>query len=167
MFYAQQAKEIAVEQNNIHDKAEAMYYESFALTNKGLIDSSLKIVTECLQLLPKINDRVLLANVLNQKGRCFMRKSQYKEAIEMGYQVIDESEKAGNVLLQIKGKTLIGWAYLEMGQTKEALEWHLKALHTTNDTLLLEKYAIIYANLALNYGGLNRRDSSFTISKKQ
>jgi len=53
-------------------------------------------------------------------------------------------KKNNDVLLQVKGKTLIGWAYLEMGQLKEALSWHLKALHTTTDTLLLEKYAILF-----------------------
>jgi len=89
-----------------------------------------------------------------------MRKNQYKEAIEMGYQVIDKAEKGKDILLQIKGKTLIGWAYLEIGQTNEALSWHLKALKTTNDTMLLEKYGILFANLALNYSSLGKSDSS-------
>jgi tetratricopeptide (TPR) repeat protein len=89
-----------------------------------------------------------------------MRKNQYKEAIDMGYQVIDKAEKGRDILLQMKGKTLIGWAYLEMGQTNEALSWHLKALKTTSDTVLLEKYGILFANLALNYRGLGKTDSS-------
>jgi len=64
-------------------------------------------------------------------------------------------------LLQIKGKTLIGWAYLEMGQTKEALNRHLAAFRTTTDTVLLQKYSILFANLALNYNGLGKTDSAF------
>ncbi|QEC67044.1 hypothetical protein FRZ67_06975 [Panacibacter ginsenosidivorans] len=167
MAYAERARTIAQEQNDLRDEVWAMYYEAFALTNKGLIDSSLDVANQCLQILSgKSEDQVLQANVLNQKGRCYMRKNQYKEAIDMGYQVIDKAEKARNILLQIKGKTLIGWAYLEIGQTNEALSWHLKALRTTSDTMLLEKYGILFANLALNYRGLGKTDSSlYYISK--
>lgn len=161
MAYAKKARTIAQERSNQHDEVKGMYYEAFALTNKGLIDSSLNVANQCFQALSgKIEDPVLLANVLNQKGRCYMRKNQYNEAIDMGYQVIDEAEKGRDILLQMKGKTLIGWAYLEMGQTNESLSWHLKALNTTKDTTLLEKYGILFANLALNYNGLGKTDSA-------
>ena len=167
MMYSENARKIAIAQNNVHDEVQAMYYLSGALTTKGLIDSSLNVVARCLVILNgKVNDPLLLANLFNQKGRCFMRKSQYKEAIEMGYQIITAAEKNNDVLLQVKGKTLIGWAYLEMGQTKEALSWHLKALRTTPDTLLLEKYGILFANLALNYYGLGKTDSAFYFINK-
>ncbi len=167
MHYAQIAKNTAIKLGNLHDKVEAMYYESSALTDKGLIDSSIEIANQCMNILStKLNDPVLQANVFNQKGRCYMRKNQYKEAIDMGYHVIEGGEKSGDALLQVKGKTLIGWAYLEMGQSKEALRWHLKALQTTSDTLLLEKYSILFANLAINYNGLGKTDSSiFYINK--
>lgn len=162
MAYAKKAQIIAQEQHNLHDEVRAMYYQAYALTNKGLIDSSLNMANHCIQMLSgKIEDPVLQANLLNQKGRCFMRKSQYKEAISMGYRVVDSAEKGRDILLQMKGKTLIGWAFLEMGQTNEALNWHLKALRTTNDTAILEKYGILFANLALNYRGLGKTDSSF------
>lgn len=162
MLYAEKAKQISLAQKNLHNQVRAMYYQSAALTTKGLIDSSLSMARDCLALLTdKENDPVLLANILNQKGRCYMRKNQYKEAVDMGYQVINEAEKGKDTLLQMKGKTLIGWAYLEMGQQKNALSWHLKALHTTNDTLVLEKYGILFANLALNYNSLGKADSGF------
>lgn len=167
MAYSQKAKLLAKKNNNLHDEVRAMYYESFALTNKGLIDSSLSLANQCLDILSKtINDPALKANVQNQKGRCFMRKSQYKEAIDMGYQVIDGAEKIKDALLQMKGKTLIGWAYLEMDQTRESLNWHLKALQTATDTLLLEKYGILFANIALNYNALGKTDSAlYNINK--
>ncbi|HEY6976833.1 MAG TPA: sensor histidine kinase [Chitinophagaceae bacterium] len=167
MAYAKKAREIAQEQHNLHGDLAGMYYEAFALTNKGLVDSSLNIANHCLQVLSgKIKDPVLEANILNQKGRCYMRKNQYKEAIEMGYRVITEAEKSGDILLQMKGKTLIGWAYLEMGQSNEALSWHLKALKTTRDTLLLEQYGILFANLALNYNSLGKMDSGHYYIKR-
>lgn len=161
MAYAKQAKHLAIKNNDLYGEVKAMHYESFALTNKGLIDSSLNVANKCMEILTgEIKDPGLQANVENQKGRCFMRKSQYKEAIDMGYRVIDGAEKTWDTILQMKGKTLIGWAYLEMGQTKEALNWHLKALHTTNDTTLLGKYSILFANLALNYNSLGKTDSA-------
>lgn len=168
MSYAENARVIADQLNNRHDEVQAMYYKSGALTTKGLIDSSLDAANRCLEILSseKITDPVLQANLFNQKGRCFMRKNQYKEAIDMGYQTISGAEKSNDVLLQVKGKTLIGWAYLEMGQTMDALSWHLKALRTTSDTLLLEKYGILFANLALNYNGLGKTDSAFYFINK-
>ncbi|MEI2738635.1 MAG: ATP-binding protein [Chitinophagaceae bacterium] len=168
MSYAENARVIAGQLNNRHDEVQAMYYKSGALTTKGLIDSSLDAANACLEILAseKITDPVLQANLFNQKGRCFMRKNQYKEAIDMGYQTINGAEKSNDVLLQIKGKTLIGWAYLEMGQIMDALSWHLKALRTTSDTLLLGKYGILFANLALNYNGLGKTDSAFYFINK-
>jgi signal transduction histidine kinase len=167
MAYAQKAKFLAEQNNNLHDEIKAMFYQSYALTNKGLIDSSLNVANRCMQFVSgKINDPELKANLQNQKGRCYMRKNQYKEAIDMGYQVIDGAEKIGDTLLQMKGKTLIGWAYLEMAQTQEALGWHLKALHSTTDTLLLEKYGILFANLALNYNRIGKTDSALYFINK-
>lgn len=167
MAYAQKAKALAQKNNNLHDEVKAMYYQSYALTNKGLIDSSLNVANYCLQILSnKINDAALQADVQNQKGRCYMRKNQYKEAIDMGYKVIDGAEKIKDTLLQMKGKTLIGWAYLEMSQLKDALHWHLNALHTTSDTLLLSNYGILFANLALNYNMLGKTDSGLYFINK-
>lgn len=161
MAYAKMGKAIAEQAGNLNGKVKAMYFESFALTNKGLIDSSLNIANQCITILSgQINDPVLLANVYNQKGRCFMRMNKYKEAIDMGYKVIDGGEKTKDTLLQMKGKTLIGWAYLEMGQTKDALAWHLNALQTSQSPAMLEKYGILFANLALNYSTLGKLDSS-------
>ncbi len=161
MVYATMGRAIAEQTGNLNDKVKAMYFESFALTNKGLIDSSLNIANQCIAVLSgPINDPVLLANVYNQKGRCFMRMNKYKEAIEMGYNVINGGEKASDTLLQMKGKTLIGWAYLEMGQSKDALTWHLKALQTAKSPAMLEQYGILFANLALNYSVLGKLDSS-------
>lgn len=162
MSYAENAKEMAKAQNDLHGQVRAMYYQSSALTTKGLIDSALHLADSCLAILSgNINDPVLKADIYNQKGRCFMRKNQYKEAIDMGYQVIREAEKAKDILLQIKGKTLIGWAYLEMGQTDESLKWHLDAMNTAPDKILLEKYGILFANIALNYNALGKKDSAF------
>jgi signal transduction histidine kinase len=162
MNYAENARTISIKINNLHDEVQAMYYQCGALTTKGFIDSSLDVADKCLDILSdKLNDPLLQANLYNQKGRCFVRKNQYKEAIDMAYRAIGLAEKNNDILLQVKGKTLIGWAYLEMDQLKEALSWHLKALHTTTDTLLLEKYAILFANLATNYNGLGQTDSAF------
>lgn len=167
MAYAMQAEASAKQKGDRHSELEARFYRSYALTNKGLIDSSLALAESCEAILQKtINDPVLLANVLNQKGRCHMRKNRYKEAISMAYGVIDNAEKGGDVLLQIKGKTLMGWAYLEMGQTAEALAWHLKALRTTTDEEILQQYGILFANLALNYSALKKIDSAFYYIEK-
>ena len=162
MLYAEKAKEIALQQKILKDEVWVMYFKSGALTTKGLLDSALALANECLEILTsKINDPILEANCYNQKGRCFVRKNQYKEAIDMGLKTISIAEKNNDILLQVKGKTLIGWAYLEMDQLPDALNWHLKALHTTSDTLLLEKYAILFANLATNYNGMGKTDSAF------
>ncbi|MES1222928.1 MAG: sensor histidine kinase [Bacteroidota bacterium] len=167
MLYAGKAKKISVLHGSIDDEARAMYYQSAALTTKGLVDSSLQLANKCLDIvISKVKDPALEAAICNQKGRCYVRKNEYKEAIDMGYQTIAIAEKINDVLLQVKGKTLIGWAYLEMGQLNHALAWHLKALHTTADTVLLGKYAIIFANLAINYNGLGKTDSAFYFINK-
>jgi len=163
LYYASMAYDLAGRVRNEKQQATALFHRAAALTNKGLLDSALAVAAYCENMLLKdeINDSLLLANIYNQKGRCYVRKNQYKEAISMGYAVIRLAEKGNDALLQVKGKTLIGWAYLEMGQQKDAINWHLKALHTTNDTLLLQRYAILFANIATNYNNLGQQDSAF------
>ena len=160
MHYSNIAYNMAAQHKDLHNEIKALYYKSSALTNKGFPDSALDLANKCLLSLQDIHDPELKAKLLNQKGRCYMRKNQYKEAISMGYQVINIAEKSTDTLLQIQGKTLIGWAYLEMDQLNEALKWHLKALNTTSNNLLLEKYSILFANLALNYNGIGKKDSA-------
>ncbi len=167
MAYADRAESIAVKINHRLQVLKSMYFKSAALTNKGLVDSSLKLAEKCLAVLKNEKpDLELEANLLNQKGRCYVRMNRYKEAIEMGYAVIKIAEQSGNILQQIKGKTLIGWAYLEMGQLKDAINWHLQALNTTGDSALLDKYAILYANIATNYNGLDKLDAAFYFINK-
>lgn len=167
MAYAEMAKGLALRMKDDHSEVKATYFLSVAFTNKGLLDSALGIADKCLEVLQtKVNDPVLFCQVLNQKGRCYVRKNQYKEAIDMGYKIIERAEKINDYLLQVQAKTLIGWSYLEMGLGNEALNWHLKALRTTSDTVLLGKYAILFANLATNYNGLNKLDSAFYYIKK-
>ncbi len=167
MQYALYGGQLARAMNNEDALLQSRYYVSAALTYKGLTDSALKVAEDCLNIISQTNpDVVLECNLLNQKGRCYVRKNQYKEAIEMGYAIISRAEKINHTLLQVKAKTLIGWAYLEMGQLRDALSWHLKALHTSPDSALLEKYGIIYANLATNYNGLGAIDSAFYYIQK-
>lgn len=162
MSWAGTALDIAKSLKNKNAQVQAMFHQSSALTNKALLDSALELANTCEEILKKeINDPLLLANVLNQKGRCYVRMNKYKDAIEMGYATTSLAEKNHDELLQVKGKTLIGWAYLEMGQQEEAIQWHLKALRTTSDTLLLQRYAILFANIATNYNNLNKKDSAF------
>ncbi len=161
--YANLAKKLAIDLSDKPSEIWAMYYLSVTYTAKGEIDSSLNLANKCLQQIDenKIDEKLLQANLYNQKGRCYMRKNQFKEAIEMGYLTIRMAEACKNELMQIKGKTLIGWAYLEMGQLKDALYWHLKAKNTTKNQQILEKYAVLFANLALNYKALGKPDSGF------
>ena len=90
-----------------------------------------------------------------------MRKNQYSDAIEMGYKVISDGEKSRDTLLQMRGKTLIGWANLEMGRNEEALQWHLLAFNTPDNEEFRSKYCILFANIALNYNGMGKTDSAF------
>ncbi|MBL0357804.1 MAG: hypothetical protein IPP72_13365 [Chitinophagaceae bacterium] len=120
MAYANSAEAIAEKIQDKSSEVTAMFHLSAALTNKGLLDSALHVAEAGEQIVQNsLTNPLLLANILNQKGRCYVRKNQYKEAIDMGYKVIGLAEKNKDVLLQVKAKTLIGWAYLEMGQSRK------------------------------------------------
>jgi len=94
MLYAEKAKALTIQTGNLRDEIQAMYYECGALTTKGYLDSSLTLLNKCLATLTSdLNDGILEANCYNQKGRCYVRKNQYKEAIDMGYQTFSLAEK--------------------------------------------------------------------------
>lgn len=162
LHYAGMAYDNAVKTKDKAEQVRSKYYQSVAITTKGLVDSSLRIAAECIEALTtEVRDLAMLARVYNQMGRCYIRQNSYNDAIEMGYKTIEMAEKAQHIFLQVKGKTLIGWAYMEMGQNDLSLAWHLKALKTTPDTAVLNRYEHLYANLALNYAISNNRDSAF------
>ncbi len=167
LVIATESYRLAAKEKNLKNELWSKYYQCIAYTTKGLIDTSLKIAEACVAVL--LNEKkypALLGNFYNQIGRCYMRKNEYRNAIEMGYKTVNEAEKGADILLQVKGKTLIGWAYLEMGQTNNALYWHLKAARTSKDTTILENYAILFANIALNYSSLRKQDSAFYYIEK-
>lgn len=167
MIYARKSLQLARQLQDKRQEAHALFFICSAYTNKGQLDSSLAVAEACEQMLRQdVDDQVLLGVLLGQKGRCYVRQNQYKEAIEMGYQSIAIGEKTKDILILLRAKTLIGWSYLEMGQYQEALNWHLKALYTTDDTLLLEKYAVLFGNIATTYNNLGQKDSAFYYIKK-
>ena len=161
-YYAEQAKQLAEKTGNRGNIVRALYYESGALTTKGLIDSSLHVADESLRMMASgEDDPVTRGGLYNQKGRCYIRMTRYREAIGMGLQTIELGQKIKNVMMQVKGTTLVGWTHLEMGQYNEALAWHLKALRLLQDTMMMRSYAILFANLATNYNNIGQTDSAF------
>ena len=67
MWYAQKAGNMALKMKDRLSEVKAMYYKSAALTNKGLVDSSLNIADKCLEIL---KSKGLLGKVSgNQKNR--------------------------------------------------------------------------------------------------
>jgi signal transduction histidine kinase len=167
LAYAGQARRVADKLGNKPASLKAEYFQAIGLTNNGLIDSALAVADRCLEKNKYAgNNQVLAGDLYNQKGRCYMRKNRYNDAVRMGYKVISTGEQSGDTLLQMQGKTLIGWANLEMGRIEESLQWHLQALNTTTDEEFRGKYSILYANLALNYNALGKTDSAFYYIKK-
>jgi signal transduction histidine kinase len=159
--YAEQAGSLAAALKNDHQIMEATFYKNTSLLKKGLLDTVIKNCDETLKqiALANKNDGVELG-FIQLKGMALIRKNLFKEAIAQNYVFLQKAEAINDTLMQVKAKTGIAWAYMELGQNDDAIGWCKKALATSQNSSLFDRYTTVYNNLASSYNNIQRYDSA-------
>jgi len=89
-------------------------------------------------------------------------KGEYQEAIALLQDIIDTSERIGEVMVWVRTLNSMGWIYVELHNHKRAMEWHTRAVKAALeiDTLDPEIEYNAILNLADTLIALNRLDEA-------
>ncbi|HPE56109.1 MAG TPA: tetratricopeptide repeat protein [Bacteroidales bacterium] len=83
---------------------------------------------EALEIASRLNDSLLLAQVYNDLGTVYYRKSDYDSALVLYFNALRIRENANRPDLAAAVNNKIGATYLEQSQFKPAVEYQMKAL---------------------------------------
>jgi signal transduction histidine kinase len=88
------------------------------------------------------------------------KQNKFKEALSLNLEILQYADEVRDTLYQMRIKNGIGLIYMEMSQNREAINWLLSALHTSDNPEYLQKAVPVYSNLAANYNTLHQNDSA-------
>ncbi len=157
--YVVTADSIATSSKDESDRRQAAFTQAYYYIRKNYVDSAL-IVIEGQMKKNKNKDEKDYLDLLFFKARILDRGNRYTESLTELYKVIEAAELLKDTLSLIQAKTGIGWVQMEMEQYPEALQWLLKALHTSTNKKFYKNYSALYSNLASTYKALGKADSA-------
>lgn len=157
--YAQQLRSLSPASDSA-GQINADAYVIFYLSRNGLLDSANKLLNaDLLRLESTVPDKSLRLKFYFLKSGIQLKNNDHKEALDACFKTLRLAEQLKDTSYEIRALNGIGWVYMEMEQTREALNWFFKALHTSKNTRYASAYCVVYANIASCYGMLDKLDS--------
>ena len=162
LHYLQQAEMLSKRINNpAFTQKEIRYYIAGYYMKTGKTDSVVRIINSFVYQLGKDSAAYQLQmKALYLKGNALIRGGRYKESLDEFYAVLQMAIPVSNHVLEVMTKNCIGWAYMDMEQHAIAINWFRQAMAAAKDTMLLERYSYVYANIASCYNDVARYDSA-------
>jgi two-component system, NarL family, sensor kinase len=158
--YINLAEELSAKGNRFADKIKTSFYKSIYLINKAELDSAEKLIDKTLIGLNGQVNKGIRNDFLLLKSRLLIKSNKQKEAIDNSLQLLQTAESANDTLMQLRAKIFIGWAYMELDQDRQAMNWFLEA--ALLDHASGQKYGqpTLYANMTSVYVNLGKYDSA-------
>ncbi|MBV9963152.1 MAG: sensor histidine kinase [Parafilimonas sp.] len=164
--YCTLAKTIAMQ---IGDKSEVLQsnlYKAQFFLRKGQFEYSEDLVDSCLFVLKNYYDINVKNRFLILRSNLLIRLDRQKESMKNSLQLLGIAESAHDIKTQVRAKILIGWAYMELGQNRDALNWFFSAEKQQKTLPQNQWQPFLYSNIAAVYNELKRNDSAkFYIEK--
>jgi two-component system, NarL family, sensor kinase len=161
LFCINEAKKTIQSLNRANLLVQLKYYEALYLTRQSKYDVAFEIIESQLPLVNKKEYATLRNKFLLARTRLLIITNKQKEAIQESINLLQEAEKDGDIRMQIIVPIQIGWAYMELGQNEEALNWFHRAKEKYEKRGSVEKsFAACYSNIAAIYCDLLRIDSA-------
>ena len=132
-----------------------------ALAKKNSLKEANELLVQIEKNCPeKYKHTKVQAVIYNTKGSFLVRQGQFKEAINIYYQLINLGEEIKSAEYIMKGQSGLAWSYLEMGKYTDCINWCRKVI-TSNVDKSLQKYKVSsYLNIASSYNNLVKYDSA-------
>jgi two-component system, NarL family, sensor kinase len=146
--------------NDKEANALLQYYTIVYLSKTGKADSASILLEKTLATIDKDKQKEMYRRLLFYKSRLYIRNNQQKEGIDICLQLLQMSEKDGDILNQKKTVAQLGWAYMELGQNREALNWFYKRVTIKGVQEPKGSLSSVYGNMAAVYNELHQNDSA-------
>jgi len=121
-------------------------YKVYYYTGTASFDSAVQVATSGVRRAAAINDKGLLLYFRYLLAFSKVKQSNHRDALKYFFETLQMAEKYTDTAFQVRSLNGIGWTYMEMGQSTEALQWINKAIAigavTKNEPLL----GVVYLN---------------------
>src|SRR6218665_1176669 len=161
--YATEAVQLASGQKKEATKSRAAIFMIYAYLRKNETDSALGLIEATLPKNPvtDINTRSIYFELAAQKVDGYGDASNYKEAIDQAYKIVNEAEQYKESVVLSKNINKLGVVNYILNNVEEALSWQLKGLSYTQESPRFDACrAAHYINLADIYWWTDKLDSA-------
>ncbi|MEO8710929.1 MAG: sensor histidine kinase [Parafilimonas sp.] len=165
-LYYTLANSIAMQQADKKNIIQTNLYRATYLAKTGKLDSAKNIIDSSVAVLNAADEVPLKYLFLILKSNVLIRSDKQKEAMKNSLQLLHDAEQTKDYLTQIRAKIGIGWAYMELNQNRDALNWFLDAVKMENTLDEKHKQPFLYSNIAAVYDNLYKPDSAEFFAKK-
>ena len=97
------------------------------LSKKGHFDLAENLIDSSLSVLNNPGNIQLKNRFILLKSNMLIRSDRQKESMSNSLQLLHTAEQTKDIETQVRAKILIGWAYMELGQNRDALNWFFNA----------------------------------------
>lgn len=154
------ANTIALQSGSKDDQLQANLYKADILRRKGRFEVAKTLIDSSLALLKNSNNVSLKMQFLILQSNLLIRLNRQKEAMDISLQLLSIAEKVKNVPVQVRAKITIGWAYMELAQNRNALNWFFAAEKQQKTLPKNQWQPFLYSNIAAVYNELKKNDSA-------
>jgi signal transduction histidine kinase len=135
-------------------------YKAMFFSRKGHFDLAENLIDSALLLLKEPEEVKLKNRFLILKSNMLIRADRQKESMSNSLQLLRAAEKARDIGTQVRAKILIGWAYMELGQDRDALDWFFDAEKQQRNLPQDQWQPFLYSDIAAVYNDLKKNDSA-------
>jgi signal transduction histidine kinase len=158
--YCALANVIATRNNLSDDAIQSCLYKAMFFSRKGQFDLAENVIDSCLPLLQRSGNIKLKNRFLILKSNMLIRSDRQKESMSNSLQLLHTAEEAKDIQTQVRAKILIGWAYMELGQDRDALNWFFDAEKQQKELPQNQWQPFLYSDIAAVYNELKKNDSA-------
>ncbi len=164
--YCALANMIATRNKTRDDIVQSDFYKAMYLSRKGHFEPAEHLIDSCLSVLNKSVNTELKTKFLLLKSNTLIRSDKQKESMSNSLQLLRMAEEAKDIQTQVRTKILIGWAYMELGQNRNALNWFFNAETQQKKLPQNQWQPFLYSDIAAVYNELKKNDSAEFYIKK-
>jgi two-component system, NarL family, sensor kinase len=164
--YCTLAKTIAMRNKLSDDLMQSNFYKAMYFSRKGHYELGENLIDSCVLVLKNAENTKLKNRFLILKSNILIRLNKQKESMSNSLQLLHAAEQTNDILTQVRTKILIGWAYMELGQNRDALNWFFNAEKQQNNLSQDQWQPFLYSDIAAVYNELKKNDSAIFYIRK-
>lgn len=164
--YNQQARQMLASEKNPVSLAYLNMATGIFASRSGKLDSAILLLSEAKKFALESNSYHALVRIYASLGHAFISNGKPERGLENMYEGLKVLDSHPDKEMEMKLRTNVSWAYLELKQYRDCIKYGLQNLRVMEGTEYEWIALYTYNNVAVSYGALGQVDSArFYISK--